>query len=104
MAQREIAGTLIDFDDDGYMTSKDAWTRNIARVLAAEEGIEMNDRHFVVVDFMRKDVKEKGTAPSLRRLGKASGVPIKELYQLFPGGPAKLAARVAGLGKPQGCI
>ena len=35
---------------------------------------------------------------------KASGVPIKELYQLFPKGPAKLAAKIAGIPKPRGCI
>ena len=43
-------------------------------------------------------------APSIRTLGKASGVPIKELYQLFPKGPAKLAAKIGGIPKPRGCI
>ena len=47
---------------------------------------------------------ENGSAPSIRTLGKASGVPIKELYQLFPKGPAKLAAKIAGIPKPRGCI
>ena len=53
---------------------------------------------------MRQEFAEKGTAPSVRRLTKQSGVPTKELYALFPGGPAKKAARIAGVPKPQGCV
>ena len=64
----------------------------------------MTDRHWQVVDFMRETYLRDGTAPSIRTLGKASGVPIKELYQLFPKGPAKLAAKVGGIPKPRGCI
>ena len=45
-----------------------------------------------------------GAGPTVRALGKTSGVPVKELYQLFPKGPAKLAARIAGIPKPRGCI
>ena len=47
---------------------------------------------------------ENGTGPAIRTLGKTSGVSIKELYQLFPKGPAKLAAKIAGIPKPRGCI
>jgi dissimilatory sulfite reductase related protein len=104
MMEREITGELIVFDDEGYMAEPVPWNREIAAVLADDEGIELTDRHFVVLDFMRKDFTEKGTAPSIRRLGKFSGVTVKELYQLFPGGPAKKAARIAGLGKPKGCV
>ena len=46
----------------------------------------------------------KGTGPTVRVLGKTSGVSVKELYQLFPKGPAKIAARIAGIPKPRGCI
>jgi tRNA 2-thiouridine synthesizing protein E len=53
---------------------------------------------------MRNTYLEKGEAPSIRTLGKVSGVPIKGLYQLFPRGPAKLAAKIAGIPKPRGCI
>ena len=105
MPTREIVGQTIEFDDEGYMVDPTAWNREIAAVLAQEEGIEtLTDRHFDVVEFMRKEVEEKGTAPSIRRLNKLNVVPTKELYQLFPGGPAKKAARIAGLQKPQGCI
>lgn len=105
MPQREIAGTTIDFDDEGFMTDHTQWNEDIARVLAKEEGIEeLTDRHMAVINFMRKEFEEKGTGPSIRRLTKESGVPTKELYQLFPKGPAKKAARIAGIKKPQGCV
>jgi tRNA 2-thiouridine synthesizing protein E len=53
---------------------------------------------------MRATYLDTGAAPSIRSLGKLSGVPIKELYQLFPNGPAKLAAKIGGIPKPRGCI
>jgi tRNA 2-thiouridine synthesizing protein E len=64
----------------------------------------LTDRHWQAVTFMRTSYLETGTAPWIRSLGKLSGVPIKELYQLFPKGPAKLAAKIGGIPKPRGCI
>ena len=72
--------------------------------MAAEEGITLTDRHWEVIRFVRRYYEEKGEPPTLRRITKLSGVSTKELYQLFPGGPAKKVARLAGLGKPKGCI
>ena len=70
-----------------------------------QEGIDpLTPRHWQVVNFMRQEYFEKGTGPTVRALGKTSGVSIKELYQLFPKGPAKLAAKIAGIPKPRGCI
>jgi tRNA 2-thiouridine synthesizing protein E len=105
MATRELAGVTIEFDDDGYLEDASVWNEDIAAALAKEEGIdELTDRHMQVIQFMRKEFEEKGSGPSIRRLTKESGVPIKELYELFPGGPAKKAARIAGIKKPHGCI
>ena len=64
----------------------------------------LTDRHWQVIRFMRSEYEAKGTGPTVRVLGKTSGVPVKELYQLFPKGPAKLAAKIAGIPKPRGCI
>jgi TusE/DsrC/DsvC family sulfur relay protein len=64
----------------------------------------LTDQHWQVIDFMRKEYLEKGTGPTVRALGKTSGVSVKDLYQLFPKGPAKMAARIAGIPKPKGCI
>ena len=105
MPQREIAGKVVEMDDENFMTDYSQWDEDIARALAKEEGIEaLNDRHFMVLNFMRKEYEEKGTGPSLRKLKNESGVQTKELYQLFPKGPAKKAARIAGITKPEGCI
>ena len=105
MPTREIAGRTIEFDDDNFMTDYKQWNEEIARALAADEGIdELTDRHFAVINYMRKEFEENGTGPSLRKLTKQSGVPTKELYQLFPKGPAKKSARIAGIKKPVGCV
>lgn len=105
MTTMTYADTTVDVDTEGFMTDPDQWNAEVAAAIAAEAGIaELTDRHRQVVDFMRERYLESGSAPSIRTLGKASGVPIKELYELFPKGPAKLAAKIAGIPKPRGCI
>ena len=64
----------------------------------------VTDAHWKVIRFMRDEYAAKGTGPTVRILGKSSGVSVKELYQLFPKGPAKVAAKIAGIPKPKGCI
>lgn len=105
MAIRTLNNKPVDFDAEGFMTNYKDWDLEIAKVIAAEEGIAaLNDRHLVVLNFMRKEFEAKGDGPSIRKLTKESGVPTKELYELFPGGPAKKAAKIAGIKKPHGCI
>ena len=105
MATREIAGVTIEIDENGYMSDASAWTKEIAETFAKEQEVgELTDQHYIVIDFMRKEFEENGTGPSIRKLNKQSGVSTKELYQLFPGGPAKKAALIAGIPKPEGCI
>jgi TusE/DsrC/DsvC family sulfur relay protein len=105
MSTATIAGATIDVDAEGFMTDPSQWNEEIARELAHEAGIdELTGRHWQVVRFMRDTYLRDGQAPTIRSLGKLSGVPIKELYQLFPKGPAKLAARIGGIPKPHGCI
>jgi dissimilatory sulfite reductase related protein len=100
-----IAEAPVDVDADGFMTNANQWNEEIARAIARESGIpELTDRHWLVVNFMRERYLATGNPPSIRSLGKESGVPIKELYQLFPKGPAKLAAKIGGIPKPKGCI
>jgi dissimilatory sulfite reductase related protein len=102
---RTYAGTDVSIDAEGFFTDPSQWRENMASEVAVEAGIpELTDRHWQVVKFMRHEYEEKGTGPTVRVLGKASGVEVKELYQLFPKGPAKLAARIAGIPKPRGCI
>jgi tRNA 2-thiouridine synthesizing protein E len=100
-----IADMPVDVDPEGFLTDLDDWNDQIAVGIARDNGIpELTSRHWLVVNFMRDRYLSAGVAPSIRALGKESGVPIKELYQLFPKGPAKLAAKIGGIPKPRGCI
>ena len=83
MSTATYAGVTVEVNDEGFFVQPEQWK---------------------VLDFMRKEYFEKGTGPTVRVLGKNSGVPVKELYLLFPKGPAKMAARIAGIPKPKGCI
>ena len=103
MSTIELIG--VDRDAGGFLTDPQQWNEEIAVELAHEAGIdELTPRHWQVVHYMRDTYLATGEAPSIRTLGKASGVPIKELYELFPKGPAKLAAKIGGIPKPHGCI
>ncbi len=104
MTTQTVDLSKVSFDAEGFMTNPAEWTPEIAEALAQQEGITLTDRHWEVINFVRKYYEEKGEPPTLRRITKLSGVSTKELYQLFPGGPAKKVARLAGLGKPKGCI
>jgi tRNA 2-thiouridine synthesizing protein E len=105
MTTATYAGVTVDVNDEGFFERPEQWTPAIATELAAAEGIaELTDRHWQVIDFMRSEYFAKGTGPTVRVLGKVSGVSVKELYQLFPKGPAKTAAHIAGIPKPKGCI
>ena len=102
-----VSHNLLDtvaFDLEGYMVDAGAWTPEIALAIAEREGITLSDRHWVVINFARSEFEANGEAPTLRRITKATDVDTKEIYQLFPGGPGKLAAKIAGLKKPTGCI
>ncbi len=96
--------TNVEFDAEGFMVDPHAWTPEIAEAIAASLNITLTERHWVVINFARKEFEATGQPPTLRRITKATDVDTKEIYQLFPGGPAKIAAKIAGLGKPTGCI
>lgn len=99
-----IAGRDVEVDAEGFLQKPEHWTEEIGRTIAAGAGVSLTDRHWQVIRFMRERYLGSGSAPSIRSLGKESGVPVKELYQLFPKGPAKLAAKIGGIPKPHGCI
>jgi dissimilatory sulfite reductase related protein len=105
MTMALIASTSVDVDAEGFLTNPEQWNEQIAQAIAGDNGIaQLTERHWLVIKFMRERYLATGTAPSIRSLGKESGVPVKELYQLFPKGPAKLAAKIGGIPKPKGCI
>ena len=94
----------VEFDDDGYMVDPHAWSKEIAEAIAATLELTLNERHWVVINFARAEFEANGEAPTLRRITRQTDVNTKELYQLFPGGAAKIAAKISGLAKPTGCI
>jgi tRNA 2-thiouridine synthesizing protein E len=105
MPTMTCAGREVTVNDEGFFTDPSQWTEAMAPQIASAEGIaELTDRHWQVIKFMRHEYQTKGTGPTVRGLGKTSGVTVKELYQLFPKGPAKVAAKIAGIPKPRGCI
>ena len=105
MPTTTLAAVDVELNDEGFFVHPEAWSEEMVPDLARREGIDpLTDRHWQVIRFMRAEYLTKGTGPTVRVLGKTSGVSIKELYQLFPKGPAKIAAKIAGIPKPRGCI
>jgi tRNA 2-thiouridine synthesizing protein E len=105
MTMSLLADSPVEVDAEGFLVHAEEWNEQLAAEIARDSGIpDLTPRHWLVVNFMRDRFLATGTAPSIRALGKESGVPVKELYQLFPKGPAKLAARIGGIPKPRGCI
>ena len=94
----------LDFDDDGFMADANAWTKEIGETIAHVLEIELTEDHWRVIEFAREEYFENDDAPTLRRITKTLKIPTKQLYDLFPGGAAKIAAKIAGLPKPTGCI
>jgi tRNA 2-thiouridine synthesizing protein E len=105
MPTMTLLDTPLDVDAEGFLQKPEQWNEQIAAELAAQSGIPMlTADHWKVVRYMRDTYLTTGAAPTIRTLGKESGVDTKGLYQLFPKGPAKLAAKIGGIPKPKGCI
>jgi tRNA 2-thiouridine synthesizing protein E len=104
MPEKNINGATISVDDDGFLTDHSQWNRDVAAALAEEEGVTLTDAHWKVLDYVAKDYAESGKVPGMRRMNKVGGIATKELYVLFPGGPIKKAAKIAGFPKPAGCV
>jgi len=105
MPQKNFGGAAADVDGEGFLTDFSQWTREIAAAIAKEEGIaELTPAHWKVIEFMQKEFTTTGQSPSVRKLNKSGVASTKELYDLFPGGPAKKASKIAGLKKPEGCV
>jgi len=90
MSDKTIAGKTIQVDAEGFLVNPEDWNEEMAPELAKEFEInELTDAHWKVINFMRNDFKEKGQIPSIRRMKNAGGIPTKDLYDMFPDGPAK---------------
>ena len=94
----------LQIDAEGYLANRDDWSEELAKELAAKMGIELGDEHWKVVNTARAIEAESGSSPGLRKISKRSETPIKSIYKLFPDGPAKLIAKIAGIPKPKSCL
>jgi TusE/DsrC/DsvC family sulfur relay protein len=103
MATKTYAGATVEVNDEGYMTDSSQWTQEIANEIAAEEEIQLTDKHFEVIEFIRNKVAE-GATLTIRGINKSGVVDAKTFYQLFPGAPLKKATKIAGVPKPESCI
>jgi len=105
MATLEIAGKTVQVNEEGFMTDPSQWDKDIAVEIAKEEGIEeLGTDHWKIIEYCRQKATESGSAPTLRQITSGSGVSTKDLFKLFPKGPAKKVAKISGLGKPEGCV
>ena len=103
MAEKTLAGKTVEVNDEGYLLNKADWTKEIAAEMAKEDGIELTDKHYEVLEYLREQ-EAAGAALTIRRVGKSGITDIKGLYQLFPGGPLKLSSKYAGIAKPASCV
>ncbi len=101
-----INGVDVETDDDGYLLEAD-YSNEAVEVIAAAEGIALNPDHWKIIDYMRDQFREHGHTPNFRNMLKEvqefwPEADSKALYDLFPMGPAKQGAKVAGLPQPYG--
>jgi tRNA 2-thiouridine synthesizing protein E len=104
MPVTEIAGKQVNVNDEGFLTEYDEWNEDIAKVLAANIGIEMTDQHWALIKFLRTDFQAQGETATTRRVQNVGGFPVKDQFNLFPKKPGKKMSYIAGLPKPAGCV
>lgn len=101
----EYGDLKIEVDEDGFIQEPEAWNEEVAKALASTEDVEeLTEDHWKIINYLREYYKQYGIAPMIRKLCKESGFTLKEIYELYPSGPAKGACKVAGLTKPTGCV
>ena len=105
MATCNLGGNQIEIDEDGFIQDPEQWNEAVANDLAKTEGVDaMGEDHWKLVNYLRDYYLKFGMAPMVRKVCKETGFELKYIYELFPGGPAKGACKVAGLPKPTGCV
>jgi len=103
MAQKVYAGKTVDVNEEGYFTTPSQWTKEIGAEIAKEEGIELTDKHYAIIEFLRTR-HNNGDALSIRSINTSGVIDVKTFYQLFPGAPLKKATKIAGIPKPASCV
>ena len=103
MAQKTYAGVNVEVNEDGYFTNPSQWTPEIAKEIAKDEGVELTDKHFEMLEYLRNKFNS-GDALSIRGINKSGIVDVKTFYGMFPGAPLKKATKIAGIPKPSSCV
>jgi dissimilatory sulfite reductase related protein len=103
MAEKNLAGKMVEVTEEGYLVNVEDWSKDLAAEMAREDGIELTDKHYEVLDYLRKE-QATGASLTIRKVGKSGITDIKGLYKLFPGGPLKLSSKYAGIPKPASCV
>ena len=105
MAFMNIAGKQVEIDEDGFLVDPEDWSNDVVSAFAALEDVpEVTEEHWKVINYLRGYYKQFGIAPMIRKMCKDTGLTLKQIYDLFPSGPAKGACKLAGLPKPTGCV
>ena len=105
MPKRVLGKREFEVDGDGFLQNPEIWNKEVAQLFANDDGTgELNEKHWAVVNFIRKHWEENDMAPMVRKICQHTGLRLREIYQLFPMGPAKGACKIAGLPKPDGCV
>ena len=101
-----VDGAELAADEQGFLLEAD-FGEEVVKVIAAAEEVQLTDAHWEVVNYLRGEFREHGHTPNFRNMLKGMGeirpgIDSKYLYDLFPLGPAKQAAKIAGLPQPYG--
>lgn len=103
MAQKTYAGVVVDLNDEGYFTDPSQWTKEVAAEIAKEEGLELTDKHYEMLEYLRNK-QANGDQLTIRGINKSGIVDVKTFYQMFPGAPLKKSTKIAGIPKPTSCV
>jgi len=95
---------LPERDGDGYLTDRDAWTPEIARAMAAADGVEIDDSKWEQIIKAREYYDEFGVVPPIRKFAKFLGEDQQVLFKMWMTGPMKPITKYGGLPKPTGCV
>lgn len=105
MAFMNIGGKQVEIDEDGFLVDPADWNEEVVKAFATLEDVtEITEEHWKVINYLRDYFKQFGIAPMIRKMCKDTGLTLKQIYDLFPSGPAKGACKLAGLPKPTGCV
>lgn len=103
------SGISVQRDEEGYLLNPDDWTRELAHELAREEGLVLNDEHWMAIAFVREYHAEHGITPDIRHVAKHLAARLEcdkktaksRLFELFPYGYVKQTCKIAGMMRPR---